>query len=161
MVEAGRVHVGIAEGSPLLYAEVIVEGGGHTGRAVLEHEHTNIVRIEKDGEVIFDAPCEAVTAEDVMAKFEDCYQFAETADFTRRERPASRGPFFLLRIITIAPKVSLTKASIRTILVTVHSIRVRTLRRASTFEACRPQTMLGIARSEQRASPNTTPFFFS
>ena len=38
MVEAGRVHVGIAEGSPLLYAEVLVEGGGHTGRAVLEHE---------------------------------------------------------------------------------------------------------------------------
>ena len=64
MVEAGRVHVGIAEGSPLLYAEVLVEGGGHTGRAVLEHEHTNIVRIERDGKVLFsrEQPDGAATA---------------------------------------------------------------------------------------------------
>ncbi|HZF62598.1 MAG TPA: L-serine ammonia-lyase, iron-sulfur-dependent, subunit alpha [Desulfovibrio sp.] len=64
MVEAGRVHVGIAEGSPLLYAEVIVEGEGHTGRAVLEHEHTNIVLIERDGKVLFsrEQPDDAATA---------------------------------------------------------------------------------------------------
>lgn len=53
MVADGRVHVGIAEGAPLLYAEVTVEGGGHVARAVLEHEHTNIVCIERDGKPLF------------------------------------------------------------------------------------------------------------
>lgn len=83
LAHADFCKVSLAEGVENLYIAVTVTGGGHTVMVRVERMHTNITRIEKDGEVIFDAPCEAVTAEDVMAKFEDCYQFAETADFTR------------------------------------------------------------------------------
>ena len=85
MVEAGRVHVGIAEGSPLLYAEVLVEGGGHTGRAVLEHEHTNIVSIERDGKVLFsrEQPDDATTAksEEWPLSIAAIHEFATQAPF--------------------------------------------------------------------------------
>lgn len=56
MVADGSVEVSVAKDSPLLYAEVIVTAGGHTARSVLVHDHSNIVLLEKDGEVVFSRP---------------------------------------------------------------------------------------------------------
>ncbi|MFV0422357.1 serine dehydratase subunit alpha family protein [Oleidesulfovibrio sp.] len=56
MVADGSVEVSVAKDSPLLYAEVIVTAGGHTARSVLVHDHSNIVLLEKDGEVAFSRP---------------------------------------------------------------------------------------------------------
>ncbi len=53
MVEAGKVHLKVAETPDLLFAEVKARAGGHEARAILRHEHTNIVLVEKDGTVIF------------------------------------------------------------------------------------------------------------
>lgn len=54
MVKEGRAKVRLAESPDLLYAEVTVyDGSGHSARTVIQHEHTNIVRVEKDGNVVF------------------------------------------------------------------------------------------------------------
>lgn len=53
LVEAGRVEVTLAECDDLLFADVRVSGGGHNARAILRHEHTNIVLVEKDGHPVF------------------------------------------------------------------------------------------------------------
>lgn len=49
----GKVQVKLAESDDLLYAEVTLYGAGHEVTAVIKHEHTNIVRIVKDGEEVF------------------------------------------------------------------------------------------------------------
>ena len=41
------------EGGSALYIEVILEGGGHSSKAVISDYHTNIILLEKDGEVVF------------------------------------------------------------------------------------------------------------
>ncbi|MES9995875.1 L-serine ammonia-lyase, iron-sulfur-dependent, subunit alpha [Desulfovibrio aminophilus] len=85
MLREGRVTVAVAEGVPLLYAEVAVEGGGHRARAVLEDEHSNVTLIERDGREIFSrvaTGAEGGPAQDAwpltIAKI---HAFATTADF--------------------------------------------------------------------------------
>ena len=46
------------EGDSALYIEVFLEGGGHSSRAVISDYHTNIVLLEKDGEIIFQTKLE-------------------------------------------------------------------------------------------------------
>lgn len=53
MCSAGKVQVKLAESDDLLYAEVTLAGGGHQVMVVLKHEHTNIVRLVRDGKDIF------------------------------------------------------------------------------------------------------------
>jgi L-cysteine desulfidase len=82
MVKEGKARVKLADSEDLLYAEVTVEGGGHSVMTVLQDEHTNIVRVEKDGKPIFDAAHTAAQSEGhgqwplSMAKI---YEFASTA----------------------------------------------------------------------------------
>jgi len=69
MVAEGRVDVSVAQGAPLLYAEVTVTGGGHTARSVLVHEHSNIVRLERDGETVFSVPVQDLSQGGVEEKW--------------------------------------------------------------------------------------------
>ena len=55
MVQEGKAKVRLADSKDLLYAELVVHGGGHTAGAAIRHEHTNLVRLEKDGQVLFSA----------------------------------------------------------------------------------------------------------
>ena len=53
----------LVEGVDNLFITAIVTSGEHTASVTIEHQHTNITRIEKDGEVILDNPYQsAVTA---------------------------------------------------------------------------------------------------
>ena len=53
----------LVEGVDNLFITAIVTSGEHTASVTIEHPHTNITRIEKDGEVILDNPYQsAVTA---------------------------------------------------------------------------------------------------
>lgn len=56
MVEEGRAKVRLADSTDLLYAKVTVRGGGHSAAAVIRHEHTNLVSLEKDGGILFLLP---------------------------------------------------------------------------------------------------------
>lgn len=55
MVESGKATVRLAESSDPIYAKVTVGGGGHSAVAVIQHEHVNLVHLEKDGTVLFAA----------------------------------------------------------------------------------------------------------
>ena len=49
----GKVGIKLADSDDLLYAEVTLHGGEHAVTVAIKHEHTNIVRITKDGDVVF------------------------------------------------------------------------------------------------------------
>lgn len=81
---AGKVHVKLAECDDLLYAEVTLTGGGHEVMVVINHEHTNIVRIVKDGKDVFvkdDAGDHAQVVADWPLSMSAIYDFAENAPF--------------------------------------------------------------------------------
>lgn len=50
---AGAVEVKLADSDDLLYAEVALKAGGSEVMVTLKHEHTNIVRITKNGKDVF------------------------------------------------------------------------------------------------------------
>lgn len=52
MVDAHQVQVILSETDQKLYIDVTVQGEGHTGRAVIQGAHTNVVLIERDGEPV-------------------------------------------------------------------------------------------------------------
>jgi L-cysteine desulfidase len=84
MVAEGRVEVVLAKSDDLLYAEVDVFGGGHRAKVVLKHEHTNIVRVERDGETVFSLDDAKANDGKVAAWPMDMakiYEFATTAPF--------------------------------------------------------------------------------
>ena len=56
MVADKLVSVDIADVPNVLYSEAKVYGGGHTARVCIADDHTNVVRIEKDDAVLFEAP---------------------------------------------------------------------------------------------------------
>lgn len=50
MVDAHRVQVVLGEETPKLYIDVLAQGEGHSGRAVIEGTHTHVSLIERDGQ---------------------------------------------------------------------------------------------------------------
>ena len=62
LVKNGFCDVSLAEGVPNLYIQVEAEGGGHKALVLIEGRHTNITRIEKDGDVLLDRGGEAPAA---------------------------------------------------------------------------------------------------
>jgi len=60
MVDEKQVEIKIKDGTDNLYIESICRAKGHTCRTIISHRHTNIIYVEKDGEVIFhglEIPC--------------------------------------------------------------------------------------------------------
>jgi len=82
MVADNLVSVDIADVPNVLYSEAKVYGGGHSARVCIADDHTNIVRIEKDDLVVFEAPQKAEDAISPEQGFlnsltlKDIYQFA-------------------------------------------------------------------------------------
>lgn len=64
MLREDRVKVEIAEVDFPLYSEALVQGTQSWVRVCIQDSHTNVVRIEKNGEVIFEQPT-------IIAKIED------------------------------------------------------------------------------------------
>ena len=55
LVQAGNAPVVTAQAPQLLYIDVTVRGGGHFARAVVADLHTNLIHLETDQGVVFDA----------------------------------------------------------------------------------------------------------
>ena len=84
MVAEKQVCITLADTADLLHAEVVVHAGKHNARAVLKHEHTNIVLVEKDGEVIFatdDDAAEQGRRASWPLSMEKVHEFASQAPF--------------------------------------------------------------------------------
>ena len=54
-VAAGFCEVELEEGVPNLYIRATATGHGHTAVVLIEDTHTNITKIEKDGEIVYEA----------------------------------------------------------------------------------------------------------
>ncbi|AOY00723.1 serine dehydratase subunit alpha family protein [Jeongeupia sp. USM3] len=85
MLAAHRVEVGIADVSNILYAEARLEADGHWVRVCIADAHTQVVRIEKDGETLFEAESAGGGGEDgyslAGATARDVYDFATMAPY--------------------------------------------------------------------------------
>ena len=84
MVADGKVTVGVNETTKhILYSEANVYGESHHVRAVIVDSHTNVVLIEKDGQVIFEkqASCDNGEADKIAflqsLSIKDILEFAE------------------------------------------------------------------------------------
>ena len=60
LVDAKKVVLNLAKVPEKLYIEVIAKGNGHSARAIIANIHTNIVLLEKDGEILMDKRVPAV-----------------------------------------------------------------------------------------------------
>lgn len=71
----------LARDVPNLYLRVCVEGGGHSAEVVLEHQHTNITGIRRDGEHIFSggsgAAVQGSTVDKSRLTVKDILEFAQ------------------------------------------------------------------------------------
>ncbi len=88
--DSGFCTLRLAEGVANLYIEVIASTNDHEVKVVLQQKHTNITRIEKDGNILLDIPLEVAVAEEIEVDFNDCYEFAEQADLERLKSLLSR-----------------------------------------------------------------------
>lgn len=86
------LKIGLKENCPdKLYIEINARSGENESKAVIAHDHTHFVHIEKDGEVLLDAPCKGSCGkgeEGVDEKELDLhtvYEFATTAPLEELE----------------------------------------------------------------------------
>ena len=70
-VTSGRIQIGLYPGDCLLYVEVRVTAGSGTARVILQGTHTGIVRVERDGAVVFAAASEVKPATNPAAAPEE------------------------------------------------------------------------------------------
>lgn len=63
-LERTPITVRLSDSPHIFDIDIRVEADGHTARARIVQHHTNIVRIEKDGEILLDVDCSAAAAED-------------------------------------------------------------------------------------------------
>lgn len=56
LIREGRLTVEVDPSREELYVDCVVEGSAGTGRAVIEEEHTRIVRLERQGEPLLEDP---------------------------------------------------------------------------------------------------------
>lgn len=87
-----------------LHILITMEGGGHTALAEIRDEHTNVIRIEKDGEVLFkkEEPVQVAVAEEKSDLDElnlaDILDFANTVDLTEIKPTLARQVEYNVRI---------------------------------------------------------------
>ena len=85
-MEGDRIHIGLKDGiTEKLYIEAeVAHDNGHRAVAVIAHDHTPFIRIEKDSEVILDAPLNQKagnedTDDDCQLTLRTVFDFATTA----------------------------------------------------------------------------------
>ncbi len=86
MVKSGKIKISLADTEDLIYAEVEVRTENSSASAFLQHEHTNIVRLEKDGREIFRKDDDVEHNELFKSwplSISKIYEFATTAPFER------------------------------------------------------------------------------
>ncbi len=87
-----------------LHILITMEGGGHTALAEIRDEHTNVIRIEKDGEVLFkkEEPVQVAVAEEKSDLDElnlaDILDFANTVDLEEIKPTLARQVEYNVRI---------------------------------------------------------------
>jgi L-cysteine desulfidase len=86
MIKNGIVSVSLADTSKKLYIEVVVQTDKSCAKAVIEDRHTNISRIEVDGEVIKSGQCEDAVDEAKEFEFlsiDSIWEFINTVDIDK------------------------------------------------------------------------------
>lgn len=84
MVDAKIIRVEQKQTPEALYIEASVEADGQTGRVIVCRDHTNVVRVEKNGEVVLDKPIsigECGGEESTGLTVDGIYEFATTVPF--------------------------------------------------------------------------------
>ena len=84
MVDAKIIRVEQKQTPEALYIEASVEADGQTGRVIVCRDHTNVVRVEKNGEVVLDKPIsigEGGGEESTGLTVDGIYEFATTVPF--------------------------------------------------------------------------------
>ena len=84
LVAAHAVHVEQKTTPEALYIEAILSDGADTARAIIVRDHTNVVRVEKNGEVLLDEPLsveEGSSGEGTGLTVDNIWEFATTAKF--------------------------------------------------------------------------------
>lgn len=108
MIESKCIHIALKENVDKLYIEVNCSAGEDTSKVIICHEHTNIIYVEKNGEVLTDLRKPGNSSEEVCAahdelklSFSTVYEFAmemplddirfilETADLNKKAAEAS------------------------------------------------------------------------
>lgn len=108
MIECKCIHIALKENVDKLYIEVNCSAGEDTSKVIICHEHTNIIYVEKNGEVLTDLCQSGNDSEEVCAahdelklSFSTVYEFAmemplddirfilETADLNKKAAEAS------------------------------------------------------------------------
>ena len=79
-LERTPITVKLSDSPHIFDIDIRVEADGHTARARIVQHHTNIVRIEKDGEILLDVDCSAAAAEDGLCD-RNCLSVAGILDF--------------------------------------------------------------------------------
>ena len=82
-IDSHEILIERKEGESALYIEVILEGEGRSSRAVISDYHTNIVLLEKDGEVIFQKEPElrsSFASDHSLMSLEGMWDFINTVD---------------------------------------------------------------------------------
>ena len=79
-LERTPITVRLSDSPHIFDIDIRVEADGHTARARIVRHHTNIVRIEKDGEILLDVDCSAAAAEDGLCD-RSCLSVAGILDF--------------------------------------------------------------------------------
>jgi L-cysteine desulfidase len=84
-VDQGKVSVDVKYDVPKLYIECICHNGENTGRVVIQDRHTNIVAVERNGEVIYSNACNSENkgcTDFSKWSFENIYEFINTVDIS-------------------------------------------------------------------------------
>jgi L-cysteine desulfidase len=79
-LERTPITVKLSDSPHIFDIDIRVEADGHTARARIVQHHTNIVRIEKDGEILLDVDCSAAAAEEGLCD-RSCLSVAGILDF--------------------------------------------------------------------------------
>ena len=91
-LERTPITVKLSDSPHIFDIDIRVEADGHTARARIVQHHTNIVRIEKDGEILLDVDCSAAAAEDGLCD-RSCLSVAGILDSSKGARSrTSRAP---------------------------------------------------------------------
>ena len=107
MIDEKIIHIALKENVDKLYIEVICTAGDQTSRVIICHEHTHIIYVEKNGEVLTDLRQSDATddkpcgGDELKLSFSTVYEFAmemplddirfilETADLNKKAAQAS------------------------------------------------------------------------
>lgn len=81
-IEQGRVKVNLATGKANLYIEIKAISGDDFSRVIVEDSHTNIVRIEKNENIIFDKTSKDGEESSSSFSFDEIYSFARTCNYS-------------------------------------------------------------------------------